>query len=108
MTEMDQNAIPARGELIVRGMEMPFDGALFALTATYEFAGSIQPFRGDVRLSVPLELVDAFMLVRVDVTEATETTARTEVWTEIPYTYEDGIMAFETDATGLFLLLPTK
>ena len=108
ITAMNQNAVPARGELIVRGMEKPFDGALYALTAAYEFAGSIKPFQGNVRITIPLELVDAFKLVRVDVTEAKESAERTEVWTDIPYTYEDGILAFDTDAEGLFLLSPTE
>ncbi len=108
LTAVDKQAIPARGELIVHGMEKPFDGVLYALTAAYEFAGSIEPFRGKVRTSIPIELSEAFKLVRVDVTEATETTERTEVWTEIPYTFEDGILAFETDAAGLFLMLPSK
>lgn len=108
MTPIDQNAIPARGELVVRGMEAPFDGVLYALTTAYEFAGSIEPFKGSVRISVPLELAHSFKLVLVDVTEATETTERAEVRTEIPYTYEVGTLTFETDAAGLFLLLPTK
>lgn len=105
---VDKKSVPARGELIVRGMEKPFDGAIYALTAAYEFAGSIEPFRGKVRISVPIELSEAFKLVRVDVTEATETAKRTEEWTEIPYTFENGILAFETDAAGLFLMLPTE
>ena len=108
MTAMDQKAIPARGEPIVRGLEAPFDGALYALTTACEFSGIIEPFQGSVRTAVPLDLAGAFKMVRVDVKEATETTERTEVRTELPYTYADGILAFETDAAGLFLLLPIE
>jgi hypothetical protein len=105
VTPIDQNAIPTRGELVVSGLEAPFDGAIYALTAAYEFAGRIEPFRGTVRIAVPLERTTAFKLIRVDAMEAAETMEHTEVWTEILYTHEDGILAFETNSAGLFLLL---
>ena len=47
----------------------------------------------------------AFRLVRVDVPEGDDDTERTEVWTEIEYSYEDGVLSFDTDAAGVFLLL---
>ncbi len=105
---VDKNAIPGRGELIVRGLELPFDGVLYALTVAHEFATQIDPYTGFVRVTIPLELADAFHLVRVDVTEETETAERTEVWTEIVFTYENGELTFDTNKAGLFLLLPIE
>lgn len=105
---MDQGAVPTRGERIVRGLEQPFEGVWCALTAAYEFAGRIEPFRGHVRTTVPLEPTDACKGVRVDVTEATETSARTEGWVEMPFSLEGGFLSLETDTAGLFLLLPIE
>jgi hypothetical protein len=55
---IDNGALPGRGELIVRGIETRLDGALYALTVAYEFAGKIEPFNGIVSIFVPLELAD--------------------------------------------------
>ncbi len=108
-------ALP-RGELIVRGMVQPFETdveqptVLYAFTTAYEFAGAVEPFKGTVEIVVPMgtAMQDAFKLVRVDVTPATETSERVVVWTEIPFTYEDGKLSFETDVAGLFLLVPAE
>ena len=103
------NALP-RGEQIVRSMDAPFNGALYAFTAAYEYAGRVEPFKGTVSITLPLdaEKYAEFKLVRVDVTPATETTERTEVWTEIAFTFTDGKLTFETDKAGLFLLAPVE
>jgi len=105
--EIDRYALPV-GELIVRGMDAPFDGVLYGFTAAYELSGEVEPFNGIVSVTLPLDAEEytEFKLVRVDVTPATETTERTEVWTEIDFTYTDGSLTFETDMAGLFLLLP--
>ena len=108
-------ALP-RGELIVRGMVQPFETdveqptVLYAFTTAYEFAGAVEPFKGTVEIVVPMgtAMQDAFKLVRVDVTPATETSERVVVWTEIPFTYEDGKLSFETDVAGQFLLVPAE
>lgn len=102
------------GEAIVRGMEAPFEGALYAFTAGYEYSGKMQAFENvkdeeilPITISLPLsEEIGEFTLVRVDVTPATEEIERAEVWTELAYTFEDGVLTFETETDGLFLLLP--
>ena len=68
------------------------------------------PFNGKVSVSLPLvaEKYAEFRLVRVDVTPATETTERTEVWTDVAFTFENGRLTFETDVAGLFLLVPME
>ena len=104
----ETGALPARGELVVRGMETPFDGALYAVTAAYVYDGHTVSFKGLVQISIPVEIAAGFRLVRVDVTATGEIAEYAEVWTEIPFTYEDGILTFEIDAAGLFLLLPAE
>ena len=96
------------GEQIVRELKAPFGGVLHAFTAAYEAAGRVMPFNGMVSVSLPLDVEKAagFRLVRVDVTPATETAGRTEGWTEVAFTFENGMLTLETDTTGLFLLVP--
>ena len=105
------NGIPKRGELSVCGLEAPFDGILYMLTVAYEYDGMLDEFTGMVHIEIALEMPDElpeFQLVRVDVTEADEDTERTEVWTGIEYNYEDGVLSFDTDTAGIFLLLPVE
>lgn len=105
------NGIPKRGELSVCGLEAPFDGILYALTIAHEYAGTLDEFTGMVHIEITLEMPDElpeFQLVRVDVTEADEDTERAEVWTGIEYNYEDGVLSFDTDTAGMFLLLPVE
>ena len=106
INNVSKNAIPERGELIARGLETPVDGVLYVLTVAYEFAGKVEAFNGKVKVTIPINLADAFKLVRVDRTDAADTTERTETRTEIPFTYENSKLTFETDTVGLFLLLP--
>lgn len=105
--EVSKDAIPS-GELIVRGMDAPIDGVLYAFTAAYEQAGKIKPFNGNVSITIPLdaEKYTGFKLVRVDVTPATETEPRAEVWTDIAFTSTDSSLTFKTNTAGLFLLMP--
>ena len=105
------NGIPKRGELSVCGLEAPFDGILYALTIAHEYAGTLDEFTGMVHIEITLEMPDElpeFQLVRVDATEADEDTERAEVWTGIEYNYEDGVLSFDTDTAGMFLLLPVE
>lgn len=106
----DVGGIPRLGRLNVHGMETPFNGVLYALSIPYEVAKEDYGFTGMVHVEIPLELADElpeFRLVHVDVTEGEgEDAELTEVWTEIECRYEDGVLSFDTDAGGMFLLLP--
>jgi len=95
------------GEAIVRGMEAPFDGVLYAFTAAYEYSGEVIPFGTTVSVSLPLsaEQYASFELVRVDVTPAAGDAERTEVRTAVPYTFESDVLTFEADAAALYLLI---
>lgn len=106
---VDKKALP-RGEMIVRGMEAPFDGVLYAFTAAYEATGKLESFKGTVSVILPLdaEKYTEFRLVRMDVPPATESTGCTEVWMDAAFAYEDGNLTFETDMAGLFLLIPKQ
>lgn len=109
ISAIQTDALP-QGEQIVRGMDAPFDGVLYAFTEAYEQAGKVKPFNGIVSVTLPLdaEKYTEFKLMRVDVTPATETEQRAEVRTDIPFTFEGGKLTFETDTAGLFLLIPQQ
>lgn len=86
-----------KGEKIVRGLTAPVDGALYAFTVAYEYSGRTQEFKGSVTVSLPLSAeMGEFKLVRVI----------DGVETEISYSLTDGVLSFETDCDGLFLLIP--
>ncbi len=95
--EITGKRLPA-GEAVVWGAESPVDGALYAFTVCYEWAGKPQSFPGAVTVTLPLENMGSFRLVR----------AEGESMTEIPFTLADGALTFETEAAGLFLLLPNE
>lgn len=101
------HALP-RGEQIVRGMEAPFKGVMYAFTAAYEYDGKIVPFSGISSVTIPLDAdkYADFNVVRVDVTPSSENAPRTEIWTDIPFTIDNGKLSIETDTEGLFLLIP--
>ena len=89
------NTPPPRGQLSVHGQGTPFEGVLYALTFSYEDAGESVAFPGLVRVSVPLKNVKTFKLYRID----------SQMLTALQYTYENGILSFEIDKAGLFLLI---
>ena len=106
--EMEKDALPTRGELLVRGMEAPFanEDVLFAFTAAYEHVGRVVDFNGRVQLKVAIsELPEDFKLMHVVVVVDEETGVRSEEWVNLPHGYEDGYVVFETETMGLFLLM---
>ena len=100
----------SRGELAVFKARAPFgeepvnipglpEGkgrVLYAFTAGYEFAGQKEAFNGKVSISLPWEVLTAFTLGRLDENGS---------WVEIPCTFENGALRFETDMAGLFLII---
>lgn len=90
----DSGALPANGEPLVRGLEAPADGVLYALTACWEQGGQTAPFLGAVTVQLPLTLPENIQLIRIE----------GETCTEIPFTLADGVLSFEIDAPGVFLI----
>ena len=110
---VDRSAMP-RGDLTVRMLAEPFGteaaamagmeesaAPLWAMTVICERAGKPQTLKGLIRVSVPLETDAAFTLVRLDTDDNGQ-----PCWTEIAFTLEAGMLTFETDHDGLFLLMP--
>jgi len=95
--------IIADGDLLIRGFENPYDGVLFAFTAARESAGKALEFKKIMTVSFETEM-ENFQLVRVDVSFIDG--QRTEVWTEVEYALEDGVLSFEAEAAALYLMLP--
>jgi len=95
-----------RGELIVRSI---VENEMWMLSAAFEYAGTVQPFNAAVKVTISAEdLPENFKLMQVVVTEATETTERTEEWIEVDFTCTEETMSFVTDAAALYVLVPVE
>lgn len=121
VTAVDRNALPSKGNLLVRYLEiMNGEQKQYLLTVAYENDGVVAPFKGTVKVSIPITrpivLPDGFTLTQVDVAEGQLSKMTKEqrdalgvsqdagAWAAIPYTYENGILTFEIEAAGLFLV----
>jgi hypothetical protein len=107
VTNVDKNALQ-KGESVLFGLEKPFDEVLYALTVDREYGGKPVAYEGTVAVTVPVDIAESFKLVRVDVSDDPAPDEYAETWTDIPCTYENGTLSFETDKAGLFLLVPEK
>ena len=85
-----------KGEAIIRGAADPFEGVLYAFTAGYEYSGDMEAFIGAVKVSLPVSVEGEFKLMF----------AGEEELTEIAYTVEEGVLSFETETAGLYLIVP--
>lgn len=104
-----------RAANLAQGADDPVD-AYYAFTVAWELNGEVLPFGDTVQISLPLLIgstaegetvpsvpTPAFRLVRIDV-ENDE--VRTEMWTDVAYTYEGGHLIFEVDRMAIYLLIP--
>ena len=107
IAEVDKNACPG-GEAVVRGKAAPFDGAIYAFTAAWEYSGKPEELQGRVEVSLPVSVEGSFKLMRVEVILATDTAQRAENWVEVAYELEEGVMRFETEANALYLLVAAE
>ncbi|MCH5286525.1 MAG: hypothetical protein J1E43_03815 [Christensenellaceae bacterium] len=105
------------GQLVLRAASLAgSEEAFVALSAAWEMNGKAQSLVGAVQVSLPLVIAEAaddsalsvptadFRLVRVDVHEDGDG-VRTEAWTEVDYSYEDGVLTFEMEQTAIYLLI---
>ena len=83
----------------VPGMPEGEAKVLLAFTVAYEFAGQSEAFMGNLSILLPEEDWADFMLVQP---------GENGGWVEIPWTFENGTLSFQTDAGGLFLILANK
>ena len=103
------DALPI-GRLLVRSLEEPFEGVLYAFTVVGSAGGTVHEFDVDARITLPVDFPEdeAFRLIYVAVTPETEEAPRTEEWIDTAYTLKNGKLTFHTENTGLFLLLAAE
>jgi len=100
LTDVDRFAIK-RGETVIRGMNAPAEGVLYAFTLGQEYSGVLEPFQGTVRASIPLDAsLEGFTLKMIPTLKGTAKSV------QVDYTIENGVLTFESDMPGLFLLIP--
>lgn len=112
--------IPEGSQLVLRAANLTDEtgaatDAFLAISAAWQLGDEAVQFDGTVQVSLPLVIGEAadsdalvsptaeFRLVRVDVSSDE---ARLEEWTDIDYTFEDGVLSFEMEKTGIYLLIP--
>lgn len=101
-----KNITPARGtyvpagEWIVRGMSKPAEGVAYAFTFAIEEAGKSRTFNGSVNVAVRItdKGIGTCKLYRAD----------GATLTEVPFTYVNSYVTFDTDVSGLFVMLPAE
>lgn len=89
----DDESLPY-GTLVIRGGEIPVDGALCAITVAGSYGGQVVELTAPVTVSLPMELT-GFRIIDMN-------------GEEIPFTLENGVLTFETAKAGLFLLVPAE
>ena len=89
----DDESLPY-GTLVIRGGEIPVDGAMCAITVTGSYGGQVVELIAPVTVSLPMELT-GFRIIDMN-------------GEEIPFTLENGMLTFETATAGLFLLVPAE
>ena len=82
------------GTLVIRGGEIPVDGAFFAITVAGSYGGQVVELIAPVTVRVPMALT-GFRVADMN-------------GEEIPFTLENGVLTFEAATAGLFLLVPAE
>lgn len=89
--------VPA-GEWFVRGAAKPIDGVTYAFTLAIEEAGKARTFNGPINVAVKI--------TTKGVADCKLYLAEGEKLTEIPFTYESSYVKFDTEVSGLYVLIP--
>lgn len=91
------NALPTLGEAVIRGLEAPVDGVLYAFTVAWEVGGRTTAFPAGAVVSLPVTAED-FTLQRAGDGDPAD----------VPFSLESGVLTFTTDVAGLFFLVPAQ
>lgn len=112
-TPIADNPSAQKGEFIVMGKAEPFaeadDSVIYAFTIGYARDGEAATFKNKSVVRLPIgEEIGAFKLIRVTPSSGDDSTQTAEKWTEIEYTYENGVLSFETKNPALHMLVKAE
>lgn len=98
-----------RGEFVAFGKAMPFESVdasvLYAFTIGYGLDGGVATFKNKSTVCLPIaDLPDGFHLIRITTSSGDDSTSPKEEWVNIQYTYEDGILSFDTKNPALHIV----
>lgn len=98
-----------RGEFVAFGKAMPFEAVdpsvLYAFTIGYTLDGGVATFKNKSTVSLPIaDLPENFQLIRISTSSGDDSTSAKEEWIDIEYTYENGILSFETKNPALHII----
>ena len=122
---LDGKKLPGRLMVLVDAAPLDIElktDAFYMFVTSFQFSGKSVEFSGNVKITIdqnehPFSMPDsiffemapselkarAFKIVRVE--EEMVNGNPIEVWNEMPFTLKDGILTFETDRTGTFLMV---
>lgn len=112
-TPIAENPAAQKGEFVVMGKAEPFteldDSVLYAFTIGYNRDGEAATFKNKSTVQIPVgEGLEAFKLIRVTPSSGDDSTQTAEKWTDIEYTYENGVLSFETKNPALHMLMKAE
>lgn len=99
-----------RGVFLAVGKAQPFASqpeVLYAFIPGFTKDGSMATFKNKCSISVKIdvELPEGFHLVRVTPQAGDDSNQTPETWTECEYTWEDGVLTFETKSPYLHMIV---
>lgn len=99
-----------RGDFVVRQMVAPWPekpSILYVFTLLYAYNGGMATFKNQVRVSLPIsdELPEKMELIRVQSSAGDDSVQNPEVWIDIDFLFEKGVLTFNTQTPGIYLLI---
>ena len=103
-----------KGVFEVFGKALPFEeldsSVLYAFTIGYNRNGEVATFKNKslVQILIDVELSEGFKLIRVTPSAGDDSNQTAEKWTEVEYTFENGILSFETKNPALHIIVKAE
>lgn len=110
-TPTDEEPKAQKGRFVACGKALPFAGEderiLYAFTIGYEQDGKAVTFknRSVIRIPIQAELPEGFRLVRIKAASGDDSTQTAEEWIDVDYTFEDGVLRFESKNPALHIVV---
>lgn len=99
-----------RGDFLVREMASPWaedPSVLYAFTLLYAYNGGLATFKNQVTVSLPISvaLPESVQLLRVRSSSGDDSVQNPETWIDMESTWENGVLTFQTQVPGLYLVV---
>lgn len=113
-TPVAEKPLEQRGSFVVYGKALPFKeldaDVLYAFTIGYELDGAAVTFKNKstVQMKIDAELPEGFRLIRITPASGDDSTQTDEKWVDVEYTFEDGVLSFESKNPALHVVMAAE